>query len=172
MESKGKIAQWLKVSWLAMAVVIVLAFTACAPAAPAPVATPKAGATAAPKKLGKLRIGETLPNYAFQFINNLDIKKGFLEEEGIEPEISRASSNELLKSLVAGQLDMATMTPSLAFAAVEQGADIVLVGNIFAARDAFYVKKDINSIKDLVGKTIATGPIGSQPDQFINGLLA
>ncbi|MDP2728098.1 MAG: ABC transporter substrate-binding protein, partial [Dehalococcoidia bacterium] len=166
---------------IVLAAALALLVVACAPAAPAPTPTappaatkaPAAAATAtpAPKKLGKLRYGAVQPGFQVAYFD-MDVEKGFLKEEGFEEvEVTQAVSSDLNKALLAGQLDVAILSPGLSFPAIEQGGDIPMIGNMLYPRDLLFVKKEINSVKELEGRTVASHTPGSLTDQTIRAIL-
>ncbi|MDP2728610.1 MAG: ABC transporter substrate-binding protein [Dehalococcoidia bacterium] len=150
-------------AWLLVAVAIAMLLSACAPTAvPSP---------AAPKKLTKLRAGEP-PAGFFQAFTMMGLEKGFAKEEGLDIEVTYAAEGDLVKALVSGQLDMiANVNPFTGFSAIEQGASMILVGATVRPRDTLYVKKEINNVKDLEGRSIASSGPGRLTHALELGLL-
>ena len=100
---------------------------------------------------------------------------GFLQEFGIEPKIlSIADGSKVTAGIIGGEIDGTMMTGfSQVFPAIERGAKLkVLAGAaLLPMRAVFTSKPDVRTLKDLEGRTVGTGSVGSLLHQLMVGLL-
>jgi NitT/TauT family transport system substrate-binding protein len=142
---------------------------ACAPAAPAAPTSPPAPA-AKPATLKEFRFGAFAPS-ALSAWNLMGVRKGFFQEEGLTPNVTEANSPDLLRALVAGRLDMTTISVGTGIAGIAEGAEIVMIGTINNIGDAMYAANGINKLSDVVGKRILTFTPGTTPHTTVLALL-
>lgn len=91
-------------------------------------------------------------------------KMGFLKEEGIETEVIRLSSAVAVPALASGEADYYAATSALR--AAVQGLPIKVVASYLQGNDQTLVSRsDIQSVKELKGKTVAIGSPGGSPDR-------
>lgn len=94
--------------------------------------------------------------------------KGFYKKHGLEVEIIQfRGSKDLLRALLAGELDTADITPSDATIAFEKGAKIKYVGSTMIGYPyTLYSRKGITNPSELAGKTMGISGVGSAPHIF------
>jgi NitT/TauT family transport system substrate-binding protein len=102
------------------------------------------------------------------------IEKGFAEKQGLQLEILQFHNDILeTQALLAGELDSYESSPGSAILAASRGGDVKIVGcSWLLLPHALFVAKDIKSVEDLIGKTIAVAAPGSLPDIFARAVLA
>lgn len=102
-------------------------------------------------------------------------RQGYLDEFGVEAKIINvADSARIITGIVGGDIDVCMLAGfGQALPAIEKGAKLkVLAGaNTLAPDSLFSVKPEIRTLKDLEGKTIGTGAIGSALHQIAVALL-
>src|SRR5205823_5595563 len=89
-------------------------------------------------------------------------KRGFLNEQGIECEIIALRGGvQMAQALLSDSLQFGQMSGSVVVRSVLSGGDLVMIAG-FVNRISYIMvsRRDINSMKDLVGKKIATASIG------------
>ena len=118
----------------------------------------------------KVRIG--IPGLGAQFMAfPLAQKKGFLKDEGLEAEIIRIIGTVAIAALVSSELDYWTAIGFTARSAI-QGIPVKVVhGNLPVYPASLVGGPEINSVKDLKGKTIAVSVFGGGPDTMARLLL-
>lgn len=145
-----------------------------APATPAP-PTAVAKPTQAPPKpqtLQKARVGliAGLAEYAF---TRIGIDRGIYREEGIDVEfVDLDSGATQTKAMLAGELDTAHLGVTALFPAIEQGAELKIVGGSFVGINyVMFARPGIARVEDLPGKSVGTGAPGSFVHVIANTLL-
>lgn len=91
------------------------------------------------------------------------VRKGFAREAGLDVEIQHLTSGTtIIKGLVAGEYDSADIGSSPVYPAIESGAEIKILASFTPGLFyAFYVRPDIQSVRDLAGKPIGTNDPGA-----------
>ena len=99
--------------------------------------------------------------------------KGFDKEQGLDLEVVEFTGDSLaLKALIAGELDSYEGSPGGPLLAASRGADIKIVGCYWPGLTyGIFSKPDIESPKDLEGKTLAISGPGALPDLIARALL-
>jgi NitT/TauT family transport system substrate-binding protein len=94
--------------------------------------------------------------------------KGIYRKHGLDVEIIQfRGSKDLLRALLAGELDTADATPSDVTIAFEKGAKIKYIGSTMIGYPyALYSRKEITKPEQLAGKVIGTSGVGSAPHIF------
>ena len=119
--------------------------------------------TRAQEKL-KIKIVNTQGN-ATVTLQELMRRRGYLQEFGVEPQITYVSDgSKLMGSLLSGENDICMFSGfGQVLVAIEKGAKLrIVAGAVQKPEHAFYTKRpEIRSVKDLAGKTIGTGSIGA-----------
>lgn len=99
----------------------------------------------------------------------------YFEAFGLAPELMSVSDgSKILAGIVGGNVDISLASGfGQVFPAVEHGAGLkILGGGALVPTIAMYTgKADINSLKDLEGRTIGTGSIGALVHQLVTALL-
>lgn len=99
-------------------------------------------------------------------------EKGFYAEEGVDPEFIPISGMNLMKALIAGTVDMIDQTPGVVFPAIESGARLKIVGaTLISLPHVLYVRKEIGSVRELVGRVMGVSTMGSLPHVLVATLL-
>ncbi len=102
-------------------------------------------------------------------------RRGFLQEFGVDPNILYvADAAKLMGSLISGESDICMFSGiGSVLTAIEKGGKIKLVaGSLVKLEHAVYSKRpNIKSVKDLEGKTIASGSTGSLTHVMMVALL-
>jgi len=131
---------------------------------PASAPSPSAGATAAPPPPVHLEvsysniIGDELPLWATK-------EGGFFEKNGLEVNLSNIASAQGVPAVLAGQVTFAQVGGSEVLAAVANGADLVVVGQLAGVYPfVLEVAADIKTVNDLKGKKIGVSSPGSSSD--------
>ena len=100
---------------------------------------------------------------------------GFLQEFGIQPTIlSIADGSKITAGIIGGQVDGTMMTGfSQVFPAIERGARMKILAGaaLLPTLAVFTGKPDVRALKDLEGRTVGTGSIGSLLHQLMVALL-
>lgn len=101
------------------------------------------------------------------------IDQGFAEKQGLKLQIVQFHNDIVeIQALLAGDLDSYESSPGSAILAASRGADVKIIGcNWPVLPHALFVAKDIKSVADLKGKTIAVSAPGSLPDIFARAVL-
>jgi NitT/TauT family transport system substrate-binding protein len=102
------------------------------------------------------------------------VTKGFAEKQGLKLDITQVQSDTIaLKALLAGELDSYEGGPGGAMIAASRGVDVKVVGCQWPGLPhGIFVRSNIHSVKDLVGKTVAISQPGAMPDELVRTLLA
>ena len=98
----------------------------------------------------------------------------YLQEFGIEPNILPVSDGaKALASLLSGEMDIAVTGFAQVLVAIERGAKVKIVAGGSMLSNAAIVsgKADVSGTKDLVGRTVGVGALGSQLHQIVSALL-
>lgn len=92
-------------------------------------------------------------------------EKGFYKEQGLDVEFfEMAGDAHLQKALIAGHVDEIETTPAGVIVATEKGANLRMVASFMPGLPhVLYVRKELNAIKDLVGKPIAISGLNALP---------
>jgi ABC-type nitrate/sulfonate/bicarbonate transport system substrate-binding protein len=97
------------------------------------------------------------------------------ERFGLEPEVLAVSDgSKILGGIVGGSVDISLASGfGQVFPAIEHGARLKIVGGglLIPTVAMFTGKADVNSLKDLEGRTVGTGAIGAQVHQMVMALL-
>ncbi|MBI2372209.1 MAG: ABC transporter substrate-binding protein [Deltaproteobacteria bacterium] len=118
----------------------------------------------------KTGIVEVKADSAFEYIA---VEKGYYRELGVDAELVpiRGGVN-IVKALLAGHVDAIEMGPGPSLVAIEKGAKIKVVGAALTGMPhVLYVRKEINSVRDLVGRVVITSSVGALPYELVTGLL-
>ncbi len=98
-------------------------------------------------------------------VQELMKRSGYLREFGLEPKVTYVvDGSRIMGSLLSGENDVCIFSGiSQVFAAAEKGAKLrLLAGALVKLQHAVYsARPDVRSIRDLAGKTIATGSMGA-----------
>ncbi len=159
-----KRSHWLMVSLLLVAMVA----SACG-GAKVPAQTP---AAEAPRQVKKLQVG---------YLNVMDDAQamlakdgGFYEKQGLDVELKLFSSGtDLIKAIIAGQLQAGVLGFTNAVSWADKGADLKVVGGAQMGYHSILVKKGsgIKTVADLKGKKVASQQKGSTADIVLNGVV-
>jgi len=102
-------------------------------------------------------------------------QKGYYREFGLNPNaIPVASGTNIVGPLLTGEADICIFAGfSQLLAAIEKGADLKILGgaSIKGQQALFSANPAVQSVKDLVGKSIGTGAVGAQLHQVVTALL-
>lgn len=126
------------------------------------------------KPLHKVRAGYVSPS-TDNILLPIAQKRGFLQKQGIEVEIIALRGGvQMAQALLSDSLQFAQMAGSVVARSVISGGDLVMIAG-FVNRISYIMvaRPNINSMKDLVGKKIATASIGGSVDSVLRlGLKA
>ena len=126
------------------------------------------------KPLHKVRAGYVSPS-TDNILLPIAQKRGFLQKHGIEVEIIALRGGvQMAQALLSDSLQFAQMAGSVVVRSHLAGGDLVMVAG-FVNRISYLMvsRRDINTMKDLVGKKIATASIGGSVDSVLRlGLKA
>lgn len=135
-------------------------------------------AAAAVARPAILRAAEPLtmgfvPGNSIHWIGSLLLEKGFLKEEGFEPQMSIfQSAPQAIQQLIAGAYQVASAQPEPLVSAVERGAAI---GAFTAPANTpdwiLCAQKDIKSLADLKGKSIGVSALNSSEVWLTTALM-
>ena len=123
--------------------------------------TPKSECNAAEKPLQKVRAGYVSPS-TDNVLRPIAQKRGFLRHHGIEVEIIALRGGvQMAQALLSDSLQFAQMAGSVVVRSVLAGGDLVMIAG-FVNRISYLMvsRPNINGMKDLTGKKIATASIG------------
>ena len=136
--------------------------------------TPKSECNAAEKPLQKVRAGYVSPS-TDNVLLPIAQKRGFLRHHGIEVEIIALRGGvQMAQALLSDSLQFAQMAGSVVVRSVLAGGDLVMIAG-FVNRISYLMvsRPNINGMKDLTGKKIATASIGGSVDSVLRlGLKA
>jgi NitT/TauT family transport system substrate-binding protein len=131
-------------------------------------------APAAERALHKVRAGYASPS-TDNVLLPIAQKRGFLQKQGIEVEIIALRGGvQMAQALLSDSLQFAQMAGSVVARSVISGGDLVMIAG-FVNRISYIVvsRPGINTMKDLIGKKIATASIGGSVDSVLRlGLKA
>jgi ABC-type nitrate/sulfonate/bicarbonate transport system substrate-binding protein len=116
----------------------------------------------------KVRAGYVSPT-TDNVLMSIAQKQGFLSKRGIEVEIIALRGGvQVAQALLSNSLQFAEMSGPLVVRSVLSGADLVMVAS-FVDRISYYLitRPEITSVKDLVGKKIASSSIGGSVDMVL-----
>ncbi|MDR1240337.1 MAG: ABC transporter substrate-binding protein [Oscillospiraceae bacterium] len=121
----------------------------------------------------KIKISEPTRSvfYAPQYVA---LELGFLEEEGIKAEIITANgSNKVMTAVLSGQSDIGLSgLETVIFVAKENKNDFPLLFAKLTKKDgSFLIGREKSEWKDLKGKSIIAGRIGSMPEMCLEYVL-
>jgi ABC-type nitrate/sulfonate/bicarbonate transport system substrate-binding protein len=99
--------------------------------------------------------------------------KGFWAKHDLAVDLLELTgSRDVTRTLVAGEVDSADITPADVLPALEKGADLRFVGSaIHGYPYALYVRSDVKSWADLADKRIGVSAPGSAPHVFALAML-
>lgn len=170
--------------FLALLTIVLLAGSACAPAAPpaAPTATkaPAVAPTAAPakpKELVKLRVATPHPGTPETGVAAIAAALGYFKEEGVDVEFvtTKGGGDTVQAVQVPGGADIGLLTgPMSVLGAIEKGADLVIISaSVTPGDQAWIAAKDspYKTIKDLAGKPVGYTTAGSSSNLYLLGIL-
>lgn len=101
-------------------------------------------------------------------------QKGYFKEHGLDVEFMEfRGDKDVMRALLAGEVDSADMNPGPALGAIDRGAtNLRVVGSPMPGLPyALYVGKDITSWSQLKGKTFGVSAPGSQPEIVAREML-
>ena len=100
-------------------------------------------------------------------------KRDFARKLGLKLDFVQLNSDPIaLKALLAGELDSYEGGIGGAMLAAQRGGDVKVVGcNWLVVPHAVYVRRNIASMRDLKGHTVAASAPGSFPDMFARAAL-
>jgi ABC-type nitrate/sulfonate/bicarbonate transport system substrate-binding protein len=115
-----------------------------------------------------------VPANAIHWVASVVMEKGFLKEEGFEPQASIfQSAPQAIQQLIAGAYHIASAQPEPMVAAVERGAAIGAFSAPANTPDwTLNAQRDIKSLADLKGKTIGVSALNSSEVWLTNELMA
>lgn len=101
------------------------------------------------------------------------VNQGFAKKRGLELKILQFKNAVIeMQALLAGELDSFEGDPSGAIVAAARGAEVKIIGCHWPGLPhGIFVRKDINSVKELAGKTIAISAPGGLPDVLARAML-
>ena len=101
-------------------------------------------------------------------------EKGFFKKHGLDVEfIEFRGDKDIIRAMLAGELDSADGTPITELNAIDRGADLRFLGSSMPGLTyALYVNKDIASWDQLKGKTFGVSAPGGQQDIISRDMLA
>lgn len=122
----------------------------------------------------KVKIINTASN-TVQTMQELVKQLGYLDEFGLEVEALNVSDgSKVMASLISGEVDAVMLSGfSQVVPAIEKGARLkIMAGALLKSNSMIYTaKSDVHSVKDLMGKTIGTGAVGSSLHTLVTALL-
>jgi len=134
--------------------------------------TPQAAAQTSGSMPATIANAAGIVNATMQELMN---QMGFLQAFGIEPKIlSIADGSKVTAGIIGGEIDCTMMTGfSQVFPAIERGAKMKILGGaaLLPMLAVFTSKPDVRTLKDLEGRTVGTGSIGSLLHQLMVALL-
>jgi len=101
-------------------------------------------------------------------------EKGYFKKRGLDVEfVQFRGDKDVMRALLAGDLDCAEMNPAPTLSAIDRGAtDLRFIGSPMPGLPyALYARKDITSWAQLKGKTFGVSAPGSQPDIIAREML-
>ena len=143
-------------------------------AAPSGAAGPGPAATAGARPAELTRWRHAEPSAIFESaFRHMGVRKGFAREAGLDVEIQHLlSGTTIIKGLVAGEYDSADIGSPPVYPSIEGGAEIRILASLSSGLFyAFYVRREIQSVRDLVGKPIGTNDPGALLYQLAQAAL-
>lgn len=108
-------------------------------------------------------------------LHQMMIDMKFLQEFGLEPNvITVADGSKIVGGLVGGDLDLSTMSGfGQIFPAIEKGGKMKVLGGamLLPSLALFTGKDNVKTLKDLEGKTVGSGAVGSLVHQLTVAIL-
>ena len=102
-------------------------------------------------------------------------QQGYMESFNLRPDILEVQDgSKIVGALISGSVDVSLMSGfGQVFPAIEKGAGLKIIGGTMLAPTIamFTGKPDIKSLKDLEGRTVGIGSVGSLVHQLITSLL-
>jgi NitT/TauT family transport system substrate-binding protein len=101
------------------------------------------------------------------------IEKGYFKNHGLDVEfVELRGDADVVRALLADQVDSAEFSPGPSLIANDRGADIRYIGSSMIGYPyALFVRKDINSWEELKGKTFGVSAPGSTPDLIAREMI-
>jgi len=101
------------------------------------------------------------------------LEQGYFKQRGLDVQfIDLRGDRDVLRALLAGELDSAEPSPGGPLVAIDGGADIRFIGSSMPGLPfALYVRKDIQRWEELKGKTFGVSAPGSTPDLIARAML-
>jgi ABC-type nitrate/sulfonate/bicarbonate transport system substrate-binding protein len=165
-----------RLACLALLVVGIAAWTACAapaaapapkpaPAAPSgaakPAAAPTAASTSPPAPPHTFQLG-VVALAAYFFPMWIGVDKGFFAEQGLDVEMTTFQTNEAVAALVSGSLDVLMCPTDGCITAVSKGAQIKMVNDyLIEAPYDLVAKPEIATVADLRGKKVGVSSLSA-----------
>jgi ABC-type nitrate/sulfonate/bicarbonate transport system substrate-binding protein len=122
----------------------------------------------------KIKIINTSSN-TVQTIQELVRMLGYFDEFGLDVEVLNVSDgSKVMASLISGEVDACMLSGfGQVVPAIEKGANLkIIAGALLKSNSLMYTSSpDIKTVKDLVGKTIGTGAVGSGLHTLVVALL-
>ncbi|MBI2371475.1 MAG: ABC transporter substrate-binding protein [Deltaproteobacteria bacterium] len=101
-------------------------------------------------------------------------EQGYFRKYGLEvPIVFISSGTTVIQSLLAGELEVASMASDAALSAVLEGAPITIFATTAARNDfMFFVGKEIRTLGDLKGKRVGVTRFGAASDGIALAIMA
>ena len=130
---------------------------------------PRTAAAETPPEIQKIRLVKVpaiclAPEYLAEELLRLE---GFTEIEYVE-----LDRNDAPAMLVANRADFSACTPSEGLPALDAGKPLVLLAGIHGGCNELFANERIRALRDLKGKRVAVGLIGSTEYYFIAAMMA
>jgi NitT/TauT family transport system substrate-binding protein len=132
------------------------------------------GVRSAEKTASRIRAGYVSPS-TDNVLLPIAQKRGYLQKQGIEVEIIALRGGvQMAQALLSDSLQFAQMAGSVVVRSVLSGGDLVMIAGFINRISYLMVSRpEVGSMKDLVGKKIATASIGGSVDSVLRlGLRA
>lgn len=100
-------------------------------------------------------------------------EKGYFKKRGLDVEyIQFRGDNDVMRALLAGEVDTIELSPAAELNAIDRGADLRFIGSTMPRFPyALYVRKDITSWDQLKGKTFGVSSPGGVPNIMAREML-
>jgi NitT/TauT family transport system substrate-binding protein len=136
----------------------------------ATLAAPMIGSAACAAEKWAHSIVQSKGDAAFFFMAK---RKGFWEKRGLDVDlVELKGSRDVIRALIAGEVQSADSNPNDFLPAMEKGADLRIVGSgIEGYPYALYVRPEITSWAQLADKTFGVSSPGSAPHMFALAML-
>lgn len=101
------------------------------------------------------------------------VTRGFAKKQGLDLKIVQFKGGAVaMRALLAGELDSFESDPSVTIVSASRGADVKIIGCFWPGLPhGILVRRNIESTKDLMGKTIAISGPGGLADLLARALL-